>query len=175
MDVPRGQIGPGPAARILVFHLHGRSGAGRLRRMATQARLDAGLLVRREHVRGRPQGDPRPEAGIEVEDRGGLGSEVRVPREEPTPVAPGAQRIGLQPAGDGRAAYCRHQALGQDLLTQGRVGPAGQGHAAPGGQFTRERLDGDDHAGGESGLGARRAAAPPARTGAGARTGAAIY
>jgi hypothetical protein len=159
MDIPGREVGPGAAPRVLMLDPHRASGRGWLRRVSAAARLNARLLVRAEHVLSGPQGPALPAARIQIQNRSGLGGERGVPREDPAPIAPGPNGILTQPAPNGGPADLGHQALGQDRPPQGHPRPTGQRHAAAVGQFTRQRLHGDDHAGGKSGLGARHGVA----------------
>src|SRR5438045_8109291 len=69
----------------------GRQGA-----MAADAGLDACLLVGAEDVVSGAQGLALPHARIEVQNRPGLLSEVRVTRKDPVFVPPRLEGIGLQ-------------------------------------------------------------------------------
>ena len=73
--------------------------------MPTLPRLNAGLLVRRDHVVARPQGVPVPAALVQIPDWVGALGEPRVAGKQPTPMAPWPDRIRIQPAPERRAAH----------------------------------------------------------------------
>jgi hypothetical protein len=80
------------------------------------------------------------------------------------------QGILAEPPPQRRAADLGHEALGQHGPTEFTERPAGQGDAPVTGPFTRQGLDLDDDAGGESGLAARLEAAPQGRVSGGGQT-----
>ena len=170
MDIPRREVGPRAASGVLMLDPHRAPGRGWLRWVPAPTRLDARLLVRAEDVLPGAQAPAQPAARIQIQDGPGLGGERGVPREDPAPIAPGANGILAQPPPNRRPTDLGHQALRQDRPAQRRPRPPGQRHAAAMRQLTRQRLHGDDDAGGKSGLGARRGAARRAPGGARGRS-----
>jgi hypothetical protein len=170
VHIPDREVGPGATARVLMLDPHRTARRGGLRRVATHARLNARLLVRAEDVLSAAQGPALPAAGVQIQNQPRLGREGRVPREEPASIPPGPNSILTQPAPNRGAADLGHQTLGQNRPAQRGPRPTGQRHPAPAGQLTRQRLDGDDDAGGKSGLGARLGAARRAPGGATGRS-----
>jgi len=79
VDIPGCQIGPGPAALVLVFDPHGGVRWRRQRGMAAAACLNAGLLVGAENKLLVVQRLVVPAAVIEIEDASRLGRELGVP------------------------------------------------------------------------------------------------
>jgi len=174
MDVPGCQIGPGASPFVFMLDVDRMARPRRQRGMLASARLDAGLLVGAQDIVVWSEGKSLPTALIEIEDAAGLGGEPGIAREDPTAMAPRAQGILTEPAPQGRAADLSHQPLGHHLLAQIADRPTGQRQAVLRRQFTGQRLDLDDDAGGKSGPGARCAAGPPIREGGGDRTASAI-
>lgn len=68
--------------------------------VAAAPRLDGGRLVHGEHELPLPQGLPLPAAGVEVEDPGGLGLELRGPGEDPAPEGPRTNGVLGEPPPD---------------------------------------------------------------------------
>jgi hypothetical protein len=93
---------------------------------------------------------------------GPLWRRTRVAREDPATMAPGPERILAEPPPEGGPADLRDEPLGHHFSSQFGQRPARQRHTPAGRQLTGEGFDLDDDAGGKSGLGARRGAAPPA-------------
>lgn len=91
MDVPGGQVGQRPTAVVLVLVLdaHAPAPARWQGRMAAAAGLGAGVLIGRDDGVGTLQAAAAEGALVQVQDPAGLGSEVRVAREDPRVVAPG--------------------------------------------------------------------------------------
>lgn len=98
--VPGGQVGPGAEALELVFHARRPTPGRRYGPVDAVAGLDAGFLVRREDVVVGGQWAAFPAVGVEIKDATGLLLEVGVPREDPTPVLPRADRVLGQPTPD---------------------------------------------------------------------------
>src|SRR5580765_236434 len=117
--------------------------------------LDAGLFVGGEHVITRPQCGATPTALVEIENEARVASELRIAREDPGAMSPGAQRILAEPAPERGIADLRDDAARHRLLAQFADRPAGKWQAPAGRQLTSQRLDRDDDTGGKSGLDAR--------------------
>ena len=128
--------------------------------MPAVTRLDAGLFVGGENEFVFPQRTALPTAFVQIQDAGGLFGEVGVAGEDPTAVAPGAQRIGVEPAPEGGAADVGDQTSTQDLAANLGDGEAGEQQAGLGGQLTSEGFDGDDELRGKTSTVGRPGAAP---------------
>src|SRR5712692_10414141 len=124
VDIPRRQVRPGTAPTILVLDVQRPARRDRRRGMAALTGLNAGLLVGRDHIVARPQRAALPLPGIEIQHRTGALGKARVARKQPTPMAPRPNRVGIQPAPEGRLADGRHEAAGQDFAAQLRHRPA---------------------------------------------------
>ncbi len=110
VHVQRGQVGPGAAAPVLVLDPHRPARRRRLRDVPTHAGLDAGLLVGADDEVVAFQALSLPFPRVEVEDVSGLGGEVRIAREDPRAVLPGADGIFGEPSPHRRVADGGHDA-----------------------------------------------------------------
>jgi len=117
VDIPSGQINPGTLAKILVFNPGGTVRRGMQSRMFPATSLNAGLFVCGNDVVIVAQWDALPNALVKVEDGSGFVGELRIAREDPASMLPGAKGIGAEPAPQRGAADLCHQALGNDVLT----------------------------------------------------------
>src|ERR1700756_1675833 len=93
VDVAGGQAGEGAEAVVLVLGAHRPPGAGRAGEVEAHAGLDAGLLIRAEHVLVAAERLSVPFPLVKVEDPAGLEGEVRVAGEDPRAVLPGLDRV----------------------------------------------------------------------------------
>jgi len=141
MDVPSRDIGQSATTFVFVLHapqtMRPRGHAG----SQTRPGLNTGLLVAANHVILLAQGASFPYAMIQVEHAAGLPGEVRVPRPDPTAIAPRPNRVGAEPTPNGRPAdggrdATAHGFLGDVLMTESRERQA-QLH----GQFARQGLN----------------------------------
>ena len=137
--------------------------------------LDAGFLIDAENVIVRPQCCTSPAALVEIDDAASLAGEVRITREDPGTMAPGAQRILPEPAPQRCAADLRDKAARHRLVAQFGDRPSCEGETTTRRQLTGKRLDRNHNTGGKSGLVDRRAAARPGLEVAGYRSDAATY
>jgi len=137
-----------------------RPGSCGQRGMDADASLDAGFLVSRQDKVAAAQGRTFPAPLVKVEHAASLDGEVGIAREDPASVSPWAQRFAAEPAPQGGATDLRHDTFAHDLTLKVGERPARQRQAAAMGQFAHQRLNRDDHAGGKSGRGPRRAVAP---------------
>src|SRR5712692_11803237 len=96
--------------------------------MAPAARLDRRLLVRAQHELVSSQPPSTETSLVEVQHNARLRCEARVAREDPGPVAPGAERIASEPAADRRCADRWRRALGDGLCRDGRERVTAQWH-----------------------------------------------
>jgi len=124
VDVQGGDIGPGPAAGVLVFDVHGSVRPATLRSMLAPAGLNAGLFIRGDHEFIILQRLVSPLAGIEIQHAAGLGGKVRVTGEDPTAVIPGPDGVMMQPAPQRAAADRGDQTALLNLLHQVAGTPA---------------------------------------------------
>jgi len=135
--------------------------------------LNAGLLVGRDHVITRSQGAAVPPSGVEIQDRTGQIREPGIAREEPAAMAPGSDRIRVQPPPQRRAADRGDDPARQDFAAQVRQRPPREGDAGVHRALAGDPLDLNDDVGGKSGLGARLAALHRGPQGVGHRIGGA--
>ena len=98
MNVQSGQIHPGSAAFIFMFHSDRTAGLARLSRMFAATCLDASLLVRGDDELIILQWLTIPFTSVQIEQATGLFGETRIAREDPTAVIPGTDSIVMQPA-----------------------------------------------------------------------------
>jgi len=110
VDIESGEVSPGAKSPVLVLDSHGPPGLGLERRVLPGAGLDAGLLVGADHELVRAQPAALPDSVVEIEDPPGLLLEIRVAREDPTPVLPGSDGVFVEPSPDGGVADSGHQA-----------------------------------------------------------------
>ena len=104
MNIHRGQVRPGAAARVLVLDTSGLAWTGRQGGMLSNARLDAGLFVSGEHELVVSQRAAFPVPRVQVQDAPGFGDKLRIARENPGAMLPRANRILVQPPPNGLVA-----------------------------------------------------------------------
>ncbi len=122
-----GEVGPGTAAAILMFHLHHGTGLGRVSGMAATAGLDTGFFISREDEFVILEGTTIPDAFIEVQDSSGFAGKLGIARKDPRPISPGANCILMKPAPYGTVADRSNKAGLPDPPTQIGDTPARQG------------------------------------------------
>jgi len=93
MDIQTGNVGPGPAAKVLVLNLHSATGPTRPSGVFASPRLDAGFLIGRNNELIVLQRLTLPVAGIQIQQAAGFVSEVGIAREDPTTVVPRTNSI----------------------------------------------------------------------------------
>jgi hypothetical protein len=145
VDLPRGEIGQRAATVVLVLDPHDPGPAGWQGRVAAAARLDGGLLIRRDDVLARAQPLALEHPGVQVQHPGGLGGEVGVAGEDPGAMLPRLDGILGKPAPHRRGRHLGGQAAGHDLGAQLGQAPAADRHASGGGQLAGDRRDLGDH------------------------------
>src|SRR5262249_9919391 len=116
-NVPSRQVLQGTASLVLMLDTHRSPGAGRQGCVASNAGLNAGLLIRTDDVVPAAQAAALPEAGIQVQDATRFLGELRVAREDPVLIAPRFDCVAIQDAPD---------SAGTDGPSQGRGSPLGQ-------------------------------------------------
>ena len=97
VDIETGDVSPGPASKVFVFHLHRATRASCASGMFAPPGLDAGFLVCRDHEFIGLQRFVFPGAGIQVENAAGFIRKVGIAGEDPAAVIPGANRVLMQP------------------------------------------------------------------------------
>src|SRR5712692_4232704 len=160
VHVEGSHVGPSATASVLVLDPCSLSGARRQGRMFADASLDAGLLVGADHELVGFEGFALPLAGVEIEDAPGLGGEVRIAREDPSAVLPGANGVFVEPAPHRLVADRGSDTAAANLA--GDVGSAQprKGKAQSNGQLTGESLYLHDDLWGEKPGAARGEVAP---------------
>ena len=141
VDVVGGEVGEGSAAGVLELDAAGASGAGWPVGVAASQRLELGFFICADHVLVLAEIVAAPGPGVEVEDAGSLGREVRVAGEDPGSVLPGLDGIVGQPAPHRGGTDRVHDPAGDGLGCQLGTGPARQRHLGLRGQLTGHRLD----------------------------------
>jgi len=113
--------------------------------MAPHARLNAGLLVRREHklIVGQRLSFPHP--FVQVKNPPSLNGEARVAREDPAPMLPGANRVFMKPAPDRTIPDGCDQARPAYFCGDVADTETGKRQAALGRQLTGQGFDLHDH------------------------------
>lgn len=129
MDVPGGLVGAGSMAAILVLDVQWTLRARGRGRMASSTDLVLGLLVGREHEVVSTQRPPLPDPLVEIKDAACFGGEVGVAREDPAASRPGANRVGVKPAPNGRAGGLGCDAAADDVAAQFLAAQPRQGQA----------------------------------------------
>lgn len=97
MDIKGSQVGPGTPTRVLVFDASGLCRPWGQRWVFADTGLDTGFLIGREHKLFSLQRFALPLFGVEVEDAPGLGRKLRIAREDPCAVPPGADGVFMEP------------------------------------------------------------------------------
>ena len=166
VDIQGGEIGPGAAAGVLVFDVHGSVRPATVRSMLAPAGLNAGLFIRGDHEFIILQRLVSPLAGIEIQHAAGLAGKVRVTGEDPTAVIPGPNGVMMQPAPQRAAADRGDQTALLNLLHQVAGTPAGERSTVLGGQFARQGSNLHDEVGGKKSGGVPDEHVLPGRRGA---------
>ena len=110
VDIETGDVGPGPAPKVLVLHLHRATRAASTRRVFAPTGLNAGFLVGRDHELVILQRLAFPSAGIQIKNATGFFGKVGIAWEDPATVVPGPNVILMQPAPQRAAADRSYQA-----------------------------------------------------------------
>jgi MFS family permease len=118
VDIPGGQVRQRSAAVVFVLDAHTARRACWPGRMAAAARLDLGLLIRREHILVVTQQLALEDALVQVQNTAGLGGEVWGTREDPRVVPPRLDGILGQPAAQRRGRDRLDQPAADDLSPQ---------------------------------------------------------
>ena len=118
-----------------MLHFHGLMGFAWLTGVNARAGLDAGLFVGGQHKFIFPEWLSLPDSLIKVQKTARFGGKVRIARENPAAVLPGAKSVGVKPSPDGGVADAGHQTgLDGVAANLGRA-PAGEGNLTQAGQF----------------------------------------
>src|SRR6516164_4420069 len=154
------QIGPGPHAEVLMLDVRRAIGRRRQRRLFSVAGLNTGLFVCADDVIIGTQWSALPDALIKIEDGSGLSGKVRIAREDPASMFPGAKGIAAEPAPQSSAADLSLQALHNNVPADFLNREPRQWEPEGVRKLAGERLNLNDETGGKSGLYAHLEAAP---------------
>lgn len=102
----------------------------------------------------------RQAPGIEIQNASGLGDELRIAREDPATVLPGADRVFMEPAPNSAITDAGYQTGGSCLASNIGGTEARQRQATLGGKFAGQCLNLDDDFWGEKPGGDPGAVAP---------------
>lgn len=160
MDVPSRQIGPSAFPEILMLDPHGSAGGSRQTGLLTAARLNTGFFICRDDELRTMQGFPLPDSGVEIENAFGFGSEVGIPRKDPTSMLPRTNGVGTEPTPECGAADLGDYALSDHLLADIGQGQPRERQSEAMGKLTGESFYLHDDAGGKRGQDARPAVVP---------------
>ena len=149
MHIDGGQVGPRPAAGVLVLYFHHQIRLRGIGQMLAPSGLNAGLFIGTQNKILFAKGLCIPEAMIQVQDTAGLGCKQGVTRKDPAAVSPRTDSVLVQPAPDGALADGGYQAAPLGITAQVRYAPARQGLLMSAGQFTSQRFDLNDQFWGE--------------------------
>ncbi len=97
VHVQRGEIGPGPSPRVLVFNPAGLTRPRRRRGVEADAGLDARVLVGRDDTVIRRERAALVATGIEIEHAAGLHGEIGIARDNPRAVLPRPDGVCVEP------------------------------------------------------------------------------
>jgi len=111
MDIPGCQVGPGAFAEVLMLNAHRTVGRRRQRRLFSAAGLNTGLLVCGDDVVVSAQWSALPDAFVKIEDGSGFVGKVRIAREDPASMLPGAEGIPAEPTPQSGTADLGDQTL----------------------------------------------------------------
>jgi hypothetical protein len=162
-DVPRGQVGPGSFAFVLVFIAHQTLGRRRRCRVQTCPGLNACFLIGRENVFIVFEMLALPPPLIQVKDRTGFLRKLRITRKNPTAMTPRANRICRQPTPNSRSTDLCHQPFVDSGARNVIARKTRQGQIELGGQFAGQSFDLHPHLRGEMWADAHFALDRPAR------------
>jgi DNA-binding CsgD family transcriptional regulator len=139
-DVPGGEVAQCSLAPVFVLdELAVTVGLGRFVGVLASSGLDRGLLVAAHDEVAGMQWFAFPATLVEVEDRPGLLPELRIAREDPGAVVPGADRVLGEPSPDGHAGDLLDDPAGARLARELLRGSARERHALLGWQLARQR------------------------------------
>jgi hypothetical protein len=143
VDIESGEVSPGAESPVLVLDSQGSPGLGLERWVHPGAGLDAGLLVGGDHEFVRAQPATFPDSVVEIEDPPGLLFEIRIAREDPTPVLPRSDGVFAQPSPDGGVTDRGHQS-GTDMRAEFSQTPARERQAQLRRQLAGDGLNAND-------------------------------
>jgi len=149
VHVQRGEIGPSPQPFVFVFDLHREAWPSRQGRMSSLPSLDAGFLIRADDEFVLSERAISPTSLVEIQDGAGFGGEVRVARENPTPMLPGADGVFTEPAPDGGVTDRGNKSGSAHVLGEFRHAPARQRNAQGSRQLASDGLNFDEQLWGE--------------------------
>ncbi len=153
-DIPRRQIGPSSFAFVLVFITHHAFSRWRKRFVKTHPRLNACLLIGRQHVFIIFEMLALPPPLIQIENRTSFLRKLWIARKNPTAMTPRANRISRQPAPNRCPADLCHQPFVDSGACNVAARKARQGQIKLGWQFTSQGFDLHPHLRGKMWAGA---------------------
>lgn len=155
MNIPSGDVGQGTTPLVFMFDASGSAWCGRQGGNQAMASLDAGLFVRADHVFVRKQWDTVPETVVQVQHHAGLLFKARVPRPDPTAIAPRADGIRTEPSPNRRTTDRSHNATLDRVPCDLRAGKTRKRQPQVFGQLACQRFNLDDDLRGEKRAGVR--------------------
>ncbi len=135
VDIQPGNVGPGPAAKVLMLDLHAAPRSAGASGVFPASGLDACFLVGGNHKLIVFQRLSSPFAGVKIQQSARFFGKVGIAREDPTAVIRRPDGILMQPAPKSAAADGSHQAGLANLARQIAGAPAGQRQAVSSGEF----------------------------------------
>ena len=161
MYIPGSQIGPCAFEEIFMFASGGAARRWSQGRLFATTGLDTAFFVRGDDELTRIERAALPNAIIQIEDAPSLCSEIWVTWKDPTAMSPRAERIGAEPAPQGRPANLSHQPLGDHFAPNLGKRKSRERQLQAMREFTCQHLNLDDDAGGKRGRDARPEVAIP--------------
>ena len=144
VDIQAGDVGPGPAAKVLMLDLHAAPRSAGASGVFPASGLDACFLVGGDHKLIVFQRLSSPFAGVKIQQSARFFGEVGIAREDPTAVIPRPDGVLMQPPPKSAAADGSHQTGRADLSRQIGGAPAGQRQTVCGGEFAGPSLNLND-------------------------------
>src|SRR5271166_2128390 len=103
-NVPSSQVLQGSPSLVLMLHAHRTTRRGRKRRVTSDARLNARLLIRADDVVSAAQRFALPGASVQVQDAPSFFGELRVAGEDPVLIPPWLDRVRVEDTPDSAVA-----------------------------------------------------------------------
>lgn len=152
MDIKGCYVGPCAAPRVFMLHFHRRTRLGRIGRMTTAARLDAGFFVGRQNKLIIMKGMSIPNPFIEIQDSPCFLCKLRISGENPGAMPPRTNGILVKPSPYGAVTDSGCESRSSNLSSQLSNAPSGKRYLMNRRQFTGQCLNlNDDLRGGKSG------------------------
>lgn len=141
VDIQGREIGPGSESLVFVFDSHASVGLCVQGLMFSEARLNAGLFVRRENKLIGPEFTALPETLVEIQEPPSLLLEVRVARKDPTTVLPRTDGVLVQPSPYRGVAEGGRQASVTHMRSEFGHTPTGKGRPGDARKLTGDRFN----------------------------------